>query len=234
MVSSHNVKFRWRRAENKEQVTWWWHFFPTQEGWLGTIEDRRKAGEAAPLVAIALPFCYQYKVFARAKSSLFCVHWYSSMLKHDLSLVANNPKNNIYSARIRSNLCKLPGNLTNLNDLNIVTPIKSDKISHVDKFKNFFFRQTSEIGPPKWHTITVKFSTFIIVLMALARICPKWPTKISSFEVITWKRFDKNYHVQNIHATYEIVDGTHPHCRRFCAVLWSWRKSHRFSLIWPF
>ena len=108
----------------------------------GQEEGRRGRSLSGHCSAVLLPV-------QSIRTREFCVHWYSSMLKHDLSLVANNPKNNIYSARIRSNLCKLPGNLTNLNDLNIVTPIKSDKISHVDKFKNFFFRQTSEIGPPK-------------------------------------------------------------------------------------
>ena len=53
----------------------------------------------------------------------------------------------------------------------IVRPMKCDKIRHVSSLK----KKTIENGLPKCHTITVKFSIFIIVLMARARICPGRP-----------------------------------------------------------
>ena len=43
---------------------------------------------------------------------------------------ASNSKNGNYSARISFKLCKT-GSLYNLDDLNIVTPITSDKMGHV-------------------------------------------------------------------------------------------------------
>ena len=68
---------------------------------------------------------------------ILAVMYYSSMLRHGSSVICTNPKSSNYSARIWFNLCRT-GSLTNLDDLNIVRPIKSDKISHMTIIVLFF------------------------------------------------------------------------------------------------
>ena len=63
----------------------------------------------------------------REKSSLGDAQ---ACFKHDTSLICINQKNSDYSSRIWYNLCRT-GSVTNLDDLNIVRPIKSDKMGHV-------------------------------------------------------------------------------------------------------
>ena len=66
------------------------------------------------------------------------------MLRHDSSLICIKSENSNYSARIWYNLCRT-GSLTNLDDLNIARPIKSDKMGHMTVIKQLKMGRRDDI-----------------------------------------------------------------------------------------
>ena len=71
--------------------------------------------------------------------------------------------------------------MINLDGLNIVRPIKSDKTSHVSIIIYFSFLEKQ----PKMGRRDDKFNIFTIAPLAPVGICPEWSSKIISLVDIT-------------------------------------------------
>ena len=71
---------------------------------------------------------------------------------------------------------------SNLDDLDIVRPIKSDKICHVT-ILILNFKQLKKGCRNDIQSLSNLMIIFIIVLMTPARICPDWPSKINGIKI---------------------------------------------------